>query len=183
MLKNKLTLSLAALAMSLVGMVGGTALVASAQGASTTTNVPATITTTSTSATGAVDTPESANDPADIDTGSKTHGHAPLGGDGVVSSVNGTTIVMGEESDEGGASYTIDASKATVMNNGVSGTLADIKVGEKIFVQGTTSGTNVIATSVSVGHHGEGADKANDTDGSAASEASEPASSSEASGQ
>lgn len=172
MLKNKLALSLAGGAMALVGMIGGTAFMASAQTSSTTAVTPATTSVTSQTA---VDTPE----PGDVaDTpgvAEKAHGHAPLGGDGVISSITGTTIVMGEESNEGGASYTIDASKATVTNNGAAGTLADVKVGEKIFVQGTTSGTNVAATSISVGGHGGHMDKAGDTDGGAASEAAEPA--------
>jgi hypothetical protein len=83
------------------------------------------------------------------------YGHRPLGGDGVVSSISGTTIVMSEESDEGGASYTIDASSATVTNNGVTAQLSDIKVGDKIFVEGTVNGTNVKATSISLGHPGD----------------------------
>ena len=82
------------------------------------------------------------------------HGHAPMGGDGIVASINGTTIVMNEEADEGGASYTVDASNATVTKNGATGQLSDIKVGDKIFVQGTTSGMNVTATMISVGHPG-----------------------------
>ncbi|SRR5258708_2149714 len=89
-------------------------------------------------------------------THSRPMGHAPLGGDGNVTAINGTNITMQEETDEGGASYTIDASKATVTNNGATATLSDIKVGDKIFVQGTTSGTNVSATSVSLGHPGMG---------------------------
>lgn len=158
--------------MALVGMIGGTAFMASAQTSSTTTVTPA---TTSVTTQTAVDTPEP-GDVADVPgVAEKSHGHAPLGGDGVVSSITGTTIVVGEESDEGGASYTIDASKATVTNNGVAGTLADVKVGEKIFVQGTTSGTNVAATSISVGGRGGHMDKAGDTDGGSASEAAEPA--------
>ncbi|HEV7424506.1 MAG TPA: hypothetical protein VGO21_04960, partial [Candidatus Paceibacterota bacterium] len=114
-----------------------------------------------------------AGDVADVPKTPGAHGHAPLGGDGVVSSINGTTIVVSEETDEGGASYTIDASKATVTNAGVAGSLADVKVGAKIFVEGTTTGTNVLATSISLGHKGEHADKANDSDGSTANEASE----------
>jgi hypothetical protein len=84
----------------------------------------------------------------------KPHGHAPLGGDGNVTAINGTTITITEEADEGGASYTVDASKATVTNKGATAALTDLKVGDKIFVQGTTSGTNVAATSVSLGHPG-----------------------------
>ncbi len=175
MLKNKVSASVIAGGMAVIGLIAGVATMASAQTSATTTNTPVVVTNanTTTTATSAVDTPESANDPAD--TGTKTHGHAPLGGDGVVSSINGSTIVMAEESDEGSASYTIDASKATVTNNGVAATLADVKVGEKIFVQGTTSGTNVVATSVSVGGHGGHMDSANDTDGTTGAEAAEPA--------
>lgn len=181
MLKNKLSAGILAGAALLAGALGGTALLASAQTA-TTSNTP-TVTSPTGSTQSAVDTPENANDPADTDTGSQAQHHAPLGGDGVVSSISGTTIVMGEESDEGGASYTVDASKATVTNNGAAATLADIKVGDKIFVQGTLSGTSVSATSVSLGHPGMHKESANDTDGSATSEAAEGTSSSDASDQ
>lgn len=74
----------------------------------------------------------------------ETHKHASMGGDGIVTSINGTTIVMAEEADEGNASYTIDASKIT--------NLPAIKVGDKIFVQGAVNGANVAATSISLGH-------------------------------
>ncbi len=87
---------------------------------------------------------------------------------------------MGEESDEGGVSYTVDASKATVTNDGVAGNLSDIKVGQKIFVEGTTTGTNVVATSISLGHRDEHGDKVGDKDGNTANEVSEPAESSDA---
>ena len=176
MLKSKL--ALIAGGMTLLGAIGGTALMVSAQTAPTTT-APATVSaSTSGGSASAVDTPESANDPADTDTNA-SHGHAPLGGDGVVSSISGTTLVIGEESDEGGASYTVDASKASVTNKGAAATLADIKVGDKVFVQGTVSGTNVAATSVSLGHPG----RQGDNDGNAASEANEGSSSSDTSDQ
>jgi hypothetical protein len=192
MLKSKSTLAFGV--MALVGLISGVAVMASAQSATTTT-VPA---TTTVKAQAVVDTPEPGDvadvagqsavdtpepgDVADVPgvAEAKTQGHAPLGGDGVVSSISGTTIVMGEESNEGGASYTIDASKATVTNNGVAANLSDIKVGAKIFVQGTTSGTNVSATSISLSRKGSHVEKANDTDGSAASEGSESASSTDA---
>ncbi len=170
--------------MALVGVIAGTAFIVSAQSATTAANAPAVVTNPSNVGTpSAVDKPESPNDPADTDTGSKMHRHAPLGGDGVVSSITGTTIVFGEESDEGGASYTVDASHATVTNNGAPAGLSDIKVGEKIFVQGAVNGTNVTATSISLGHRGEHADKVGDKDGNATNEASEPTSSSDASDQ
>jgi hypothetical protein len=86
----------------------------------------------------------------------KPIGHAPIGGDGNITAINGTSITMAEEANEGGASYTVDASKATVTNNGATASFSDLKVGDKIFVQGTTSGTNVVATSVSLGHPGGG---------------------------
>ena len=171
-MKNKTSMYLVAGTMALVGLALGTATVmASAQ----TSTIP------SSNAKTAVDTPESPNDPADTDTDTNEHGHAPLGGDGVVSSITGSTIVVAEESDEGGASYTVDASKATVTNNGVSASLSDIKVGEKIFVEGSVNGTNVVATSISLGHHGRDDEKEeNDTDGGPASESNEAHSPSDA---
>ncbi len=179
MFKNKLTAPLIVGGMALVGLVSGVAIIASAQSATSTGNPV----NTKVTAPSAVDTPEPGDVPDATET--KTHGHAPLGGDGIVSSINGTTIVMGEESNEGGSSYTIDASKATVTNHGVAASLTDLKVGDKIFVEGTVTGMNVSATSISLGRgrHGEHADKAGDKDGGAASESSEPASSSENSGE
>jgi hypothetical protein len=100
--------------------------------------------------------PAETSEPAD----SNTHGHRSLGGDGVISSINGTTIVMAEEGNEGSASYTVDASSATVTNNGVVAKLSDLKVGDKVFVDGAVSGMTVKATSISLGHPGE--NKAND---------------------
>jgi hypothetical protein len=66
---------------------------------------------------------------------------------------------MAEETDEGGATYTVDASNATVTNNGVAAQLSSLKVGDKIFVKGTVNGTNVVASSVSLGHGGHGFDR------------------------
>jgi hypothetical protein len=86
----------------------------------------------------------------------KQHGHAPLGNDGIVSSINGTTIIMAEEADEGGASYTIDASTATVTKDGATSDLSSIEVGDKVFVDGTVSGNTVMAKSISNGPKGHG---------------------------
>ena len=176
MFKDKMSKYLLAGGMAVVGLVAGIAGMAGAQSGAAVANTPSNNSAVTSAAVTAqtVDTPEP-GDVADVpgQAEPKTHGHAPLGGDGVVVSVTGTTIVIGEESDEGGASYTVDASKATFMVNGAAGSLSDVKVGEKIFVQGTTSGTNVTATSVSVGHRGEMGDKAGDADGSSANEASE----------
>jgi hypothetical protein len=87
--------------------------------------------------------------------GGRGRGHAALGNDGNVTAISGNTITMQEESDEGGASYTVDASKATITNNGAAATVADIKVGDKIMVSGAVSGNNVTATAISLGHAGE----------------------------
>ncbi len=185
MTKNKLSTTLIVGSMALVGLIAGIATMASAQSTTTTANTSTVVTQSSgtvPSVTAPVDKPESANDPADTDTGATVHKHAPLGGDGVVSSVTGTTIVMVEESDEGAASYTVDASKATITNNGAAANIADIKGGDKIFVQGPVRATTVVATSVSLGPGG-GKEQGNDSDGSAASEASEGSSTSGATDQ
>lgn len=86
--------------------------------------------------------------------GARRQGHAPLGGDGNITAINGTTVTMQEEADEGGAFYTVDAANATVTSNGAASSLSILKVGDKIFVQGATSGTQVAATSISLGHAG-----------------------------
>ncbi|MDB5237913.1 MAG: hypothetical protein JWM46_183 [Candidatus Kaiserbacteria bacterium] len=88
-------------------------------------------------------------------------GHRPMGQDGNVTAISGTTITMAEEADEGGTVYTVDAANATFSNNGTAGTIADIKVGDKVFVDGTVTGTNVAASAVNLGHpggHGHGPD-------------------------
>ncbi|MGE5297596.1 MAG: DUF5666 domain-containing protein [Acidobacteriaceae bacterium] len=86
----------------------------------------------------------------------KGRGHAPLGSDGNITAINGSTITMQEEADEGGTVFTVDASKATITNNGAAAQLTDLKVGDKIFVHGTTNGNNVVAASISLGHPGRG---------------------------
>src|SRR5258708_11287505 len=58
----------------------------------------------------------------------RPQGHAPLGNDGVINAIQGATITMAEEADEGGASYTVDASSATVTKAGTAATRADLKV-------------------------------------------------------
>jgi len=120
----------------LAGLGAGIAGIAGAQ----TATVAATTTTTNSSTSDPTDAPH--------------QGHAPLGGDGNITSINGTTITLSEENNEGGASYTIDASKATVTKAGATAQLSDLKVGDKIFVQGSVSGTSVAATSISDGPHG-----------------------------
>lgn len=144
-MNNKIAYIVAGAAL-LLGSVGSIAIQAYAQ--STTSN---TITTPVVQSSTSTQTQAPTNDASE--TNEPIHqGHRPLGGDGVVSSINGSTIVMGEESDEGAASYAVDASSATVTNNGAAAQLSDIKVGDKIFVEGTVNGTTVKATSISLGH-------------------------------
>lgn len=167
MFKSKISKYLLIGGMTLIGLMGGIAAMASAQSVAITTSTPTSnvINTSST-------------------TTSKTRGHTPLGGDGIVSSITGTTIVMTEESDEGGASYTVDVSNGKLTVNGAAASISDIKVGQKIFVQGTTNGTNVVATSVSVGHgEGYGKKKTNVARDNKAGEANESSSSSTSSNQ
>jgi hypothetical protein len=165
MFKNKSTLTLAAALMAGLGV--GIAGLASAQTAAV---VATPNSTSSVSASTSTDLPEAGDTADSSSSATKTSHHAPLGGDGVVSAINGTTITMSEESDEGAASYTVDASKATITGTaGASATLADIKVGDKIFVQGTVNGTSVAATSISLGHPGW------HNDGNEGAETSEPA--------
>ncbi len=147
MLKDKWNKSLLVATGVILGLGAGIVGIVSAQ------NTTASPLTNSVNSTTSVDTPEPGDLP-DTPNVSKTHGHAPLGGDGIISSINGTTVVIAEEADEGGASYTVDASGATITKSGVAGKLSDLKVGDKVFVQGTVNGTNVTATSISNGFHG-----------------------------
>src|SRR6266404_3362764 len=61
-----------------------------------------------------------ATDATATSTTTQPMGHAPLGGDGNITAISGTTITMQEEANEGGASYTVDASKSAFTNNGVA---------------------------------------------------------------
>ncbi len=81
-----------------------------------------------------------------------------MGNDGSVTAIDGTTITMQEEAVEGGASYTVDTSGATFVKTGATGTIADIKVGDKIFVDGSVTGTTVVATKVMDGRGRGGPD-------------------------
>jgi hypothetical protein len=44
--------------------------------------------------------------------------------------------------------YTVDASNAKVSKNGTSSAVSDIAVGDTVMVQGTVTGTNVVATTI-----------------------------------
>jgi hypothetical protein len=120
----KMKLPMLAVGMLTLGAVASVGMQAFAQTPTTTSATPTVTTSTDT----------------------KENHHAPMGGDGIISAISGTTITMAEEADEGNASYTIDASAVTNMSS--------IKVGDKIFVEGTINGNNVVATSISLGHPG-----------------------------
>jgi hypothetical protein len=88
---------------------------------------------------------------------------------GTIASISGTTITVttenrpqfngqwGKQKDSSASStaapttttYTVDASSATFSKAGASATLSSFAAGDKIFVEGTVSGTAVTATKVS----------------------------------
>ncbi|MFA7309781.1 MAG: DUF5666 domain-containing protein, partial [Candidatus Paceibacterota bacterium] len=65
---------------------------------------------------------------------------------GTVSAISGSTITV---TSKDGVTYTVNASGATLAGSeGTSFTLADVKVGDKVNVRGTVSGTTVTATKI-----------------------------------
>ena len=159
--KNKLLIPLLG-GIALIGGLGaGAAGMASAQTPATTTSTVAATGTSGATTADVADTTAtpaaattSVNPAATGATATHSRGHMPIGQDGNITAINGSTITMQEESDEGGATFQIDASNATVTNNGATASLSSLAVGDKIFVNGTISGSNVAATSVSLGHPG-----------------------------
>lgn len=92
---------------------------------------------------------------------------------GTVSSVNGTVVTVsgvsggrgfsqknnsaGSTTTPAATTFTVDASNAKVMKNNATSTVSQIAVGDKILVQGTVSGINVVATMIRDGEMmGEG---------------------------
>lgn len=72
----------------------------------------------------------------------------PLGIKGTVTAVSTTTLTVREK----GKLITVDASKATITGKSGTTTLSSIKAGDKVFVQGTASGTTtVFATAIAFG--------------------------------
>lgn len=142
-LLKKLGVPLAAIAL----VAGGGAIMAQAQTSKAATDTSATATvssaTTGTSA-DPVDANGSseANEATEVHTGNKgDHGGPHV--DGVVTAVNGTTITVNDDDDATAVVYTVDASKATIN--------APVKVGDKVMIKGTVTGTNVAATDVKTG--------------------------------
>jgi hypothetical protein len=97
--------------------------------------------------------------------GGAPHGPKPAA-QGTVTAVSGTTLTVTDK--QSGTSYTVDASNATVKKivaavaatttaqpakpTITTITASDIAVGDTVMVQGTVSGTNVTATSVTDGN-------------------------------
>jgi hypothetical protein len=73
---------------------------------------------------------------------------------GTVSAISGSTLTVGTKA---GATYSVDASKATVLKGDATSSLASITVGDAIIVQGSVNGTSVAATSL-IDHGAAGAD-------------------------
>jgi len=68
---------------------------------------------------------------------------------GTVSAVNGTTLTVtgkGFAPSSATTTYAVDASNASVTKNGATTTLASVAAGDRVMVQGTVTGTNVVAT-------------------------------------
>lgn len=64
---------------------------------------------------------------------------------GTVTAVSGSTLTL---SGQNGATYSVDAANASITGGGQTHVLADIKVGDKLAVHGTLSGSVVTATSI-----------------------------------
>jgi hypothetical protein len=73
---------------------------------------------------------------------------------GKVTAVNGNIITVSGRTGFGATpttvqtSYTVDATNAVIKKNNATSTLSAIAVGDMIAVQGTVTGTNVVATSI-----------------------------------
>ena len=73
---------------------------------------------------------------------------------GTVTAVNGNTITLTSQANaqnSAATTYTIDATNAKVSKNRASSSVSAIAVGDKVMVMGTTSGTNIVATSINDG--------------------------------
>jgi hypothetical protein len=81
---------------------------------------------------------------------------------GTVSAINGTNITLidkGFGTSSVSKTYTVDASNATVEKDRATSTFSSISVGNTIMVQGTVSGTSVIATKINLDNGRIGGDK------------------------
>jgi hypothetical protein len=93
---------------------------------------------------------------------------------GIVTAVSGNIITIngrqGFGSTTATTTYTVDATNATIRKGNATSTISSIVVGDTISVQGTITGTNIVATAIfdgingSVGGRGQG-DQSNGNDG------------------
>jgi len=70
---------------------------------------------------------------------------------GIVESVSGTTLTItsrGFGKNTATTTYSVDASNAVVMKNNATSSVSNIAIGDRAMVQGTVSGTNVVATKI-----------------------------------
>lgn len=70
---------------------------------------------------------------------------------GTVSAISGTTITL--KSANNGPTYTVDASKSSILQGKAVGKLSNIKIGDTIIVRGTINGTKMTASSITAGVH------------------------------
>lgn len=81
---------------------------------------------------------------------------------GKVSAINGNTItVIGKQGPNKGTAtasttFTIDATNAKILRGETTIKISDIAVGDNIIIQGTVTGTNVVATIIRDGKMGNG---------------------------
>jgi hypothetical protein len=89
-------------------------------------------------------------------------GGMPPGVFGTVASVSGETLTVtarmrpsaSSTPSTSGATYTVDATNATIMKNGATSTISSVNVGDMVMVQGAVSGTNVAAKTIRDGISG-----------------------------
>jgi hypothetical protein len=75
---------------------------------------------------------------------------------GTVSAISGNVITITSKQRSNptattaivSTTYTVDATNAKITKNNVAGTMASIVVGDTVVVQGTVTGTNVVATAI-----------------------------------
>lgn len=82
---------------------------------------------------------------------------------GRVTAVSGTTLTVSVKKWKDNASivYTVDASSATVEKAGTASTLSSVAVGDNVIIEGTITGTSIVATKI---HDGMPERKDKDTD-------------------
>lgn len=73
---------------------------------------------------------------------------------GTVASISGNTLTITsqnwsqDKTNTTSTTYTVDATNAKVMKNGAAATVSNIAVGDTVMVQGTVTGTSVVATMI-----------------------------------